>query len=139
MQNIDLFNEYAAVILAQLYESFPVKDDLDVRKITGHADVDEFGAICGPGGRRSKEAETAFATIEWLLDSGYVRAEDRRYPYGFARCVLTAEGLRLLNAMPESVRTKETAGDKLSRLVREGAVEFARDAAKALLTLGAGG
>ena len=42
-------------------------------------------------------------------------------------------------ATPESVRITETAGDKLSRLVGEGAVELARDAAKALLTLGAGG
>ena len=139
MRNVDLFNEYTAVILARLYESFPVKTDLDVRAITGHADVDEFGIIIAPDGRRSKEAEVAFASIEWLLETGYIRAEDRRYPYGFDRCVLTAEGLRLLNATPESVKITETVGDKLSRLVGEGAVEFARETVKALLTLGAGG
>lgn len=139
MRNVDLFNEYAARILARLYESFPVKTDLDAREITGHKDMDEFGSICAPDGRSSKEAEVAYATIEWLVDTGFVRADDRRPPLGFVRCVLTAEGLRLLQATPESVRITETAGDKLSRLVREGAFELARETTKALLTLGAGG
>lgn len=139
MRNIDLFNEYAAVILARLYESFPVKTDLDVRKISGHEQEDEFGVIRAPDGRLSKESDVACATIEWLVDTGFVRADDRRPPLAFVRCVLTAEGLRLLQATPESVRITETVGDKLVRLVSEGAVDLARETAKALLTLGAGG
>ena len=139
MRNIDLFNEYAARILGQLYEKFPVKDDLDVRSITGHTDVNEWGAICAPDGRESKEAQVAYATIEWLADTGYIRADDRRYPFGFARCVLTAEGLRLLEATPESVQITETAGDKLVRLVKEEAIGLARDTVRAILSLGTGG
>ena len=138
VKNIDLFNEYVAGILARLYEGFPVKDDLDVRKISGHEDEDEFGVICAPDGRRSKEAEVAFATVEWLVETGYVRADDRRYPRAFGGCVLTSKGLKVLQAEPESVKISETAGDKLSRLVAEGSVELAREAAKALLALGAG-
>lgn len=139
MRNIDVFNEFVAVILAQLYESFPVKEDLDVRTISGHTDENEFGIICAPDGRESKEAQVAYSTIEWLVDTGYIRADKPRPYRAFRGCVLTAEGLKLLHATPESVQVKETVGDKLVRLVREGTPELARDAVKALLTLGAGG
>lgn len=138
MRNIDVFNEYVAVILAQLYESFPVKEDLDVRTISGHTDENEFGIICAPDGRESKEAQVAYHSIEWLVDTGYIRADEPRPHRFFRGCVLTSAGLKLLQAIPESVQVKETAGDKLVRLVRESSTELARDAAKALLTIGAG-
>lgn len=139
MRNIDLFNEYVAVILAQLYKSFPVKDDLDARKISGHEEEDEFGVIRAPDGRVSKEAEVAYHSVEWLVETGYVRSDEHRYLRAFGGCVLTTEGLRLLQATPESKKVTEAAGDKLVRLVREGIGDQARDAAKALMTLGAAG
>lgn len=138
MRNIDLFDEYVALILCQLYESFPVKTTLDVRKISGHTGLDEYGRICAPDGRPSKEAEIAYSTIEWLVDSGYVRSE-RPNPYtGYHGCVLTSQGLEVLKATPESVKVKETTGDKLVRFVSEGSLEMAKDAAKAAITFGIG-
>ena len=139
MRNIDLFNEYAARILSQLYEGFPVKDDLDARTISGHTDENEFGIICAPDGREPKEARVAYPTIEWLLDTGYARSDDRRPYRRFGGCVLSAEGLRLLQATPESAQTAEPAGDKLVRLVKEEAIGLARDTVRAILASGAGG
>ena len=88
MRNIDLFDEYVAIVLAQLYESFPVKDDLDVRAITGQDPNEPL--------QPSQEAKVAYAAIEWLIETGYVRTVERRPPVGFGGCVLTAAGLNRL-------------------------------------------
>ena len=137
-RNIELFDEYVARILSRLYEQFPVKCPLDVREITGHTDTDEYGAIVAPDGRASKEAEIAYATIEWLAETGYLRADDASPPYGYRSCVLSARGLELLKATPQSVRVTETLGDKLVRLVAEGSMELAKDAARAAIAIAVG-
>ncbi len=142
MRNIDLFYQYVAVILSQLYEGFPVKCDLDTRQLTGHTQTNEYGAICGPDGRPSKEVEGAYATIEWLAETGYIRTESSRHLFGFSGCVLsvlTSLGLHLLKATPESVKVKESIGDKLVRLVKGGSIDLVKDAAKAIIALGAQG
>lgn len=72
-----------------------MKTDLDVRELTGHREQDEDGNILAPNGKESNGAEIAYATIEWL---GYIRAKEPHYPIGFRRCVLTAEGLKILKA-----------------------------------------
>ena len=134
-RNIELFDEYTALILSRLYEHFPVKCRLNVREITGHSDTDKFGVIVAPDGRESKEAEIARATIEWLADTGYLRAENASPPFAYMSCVLTARGLELLKATPQSVSLKETIGDKLVRLVGEGSMDLAKDAARAAVAL----
>lgn len=98
--------------------------------------MDEDGGIRAPNGKESEAAAIAYATIEWLVDTGYVRVKEPRYPIGFHGCVLTAQGLKLLKATPGSVQLTETAGDKLVRFVREGALDLAKDVVKAALALG---
>ena len=136
MPNIDRFDKYVALILSELYGQFPVKTDLDVRKLTGHSHMDDFGTICAPNGKESRDAKIAYATIEWLIDTGYVRAKEPRHPIGFRQCVLTAEGLKLLKATPSSVQITETVGDKLVRHVKENALDLAIDVAKGALAIG---
>lgn len=135
-RNIDLFDEYVAIIFSQLYESFPIKSLLDVRQLTGHTDSDEFGRLCAPNGRPSKESEIAYATIEWLRDSGFIRAGEPNYPLAFQKCVLTTQGLEVLKATPESIQAKGSIGDKLVRFVREGSLELAKEAAKTAISVG---
>ena len=137
-RNIELFAEYTARILSRLYERFPVKCPLDVREFAGHTETDEFGVIVAPDGRTSKEAEIARATIEWLAETGYLRAENASPPFGYASCVPTARGLEVLKATPQSVRLKETLGDKLVRLVAEGSMDLAKDAVRAAVALAVG-
>ena len=49
--------------------------------------------------------------------------------------MLSARGLELLKATPQSVRVTETLGDKLVRLVGEGSMELATDAVRAAVAL----
>lgn len=135
MPNIDRFDKYVALILSRLYEQFPVKTDIDVRKLTEISDTDDFGALLAPDGKESRDARIAYATAEWLIDTGYVRAKEPHYPIGFRACVLTAEGLKLLKATPASVHLTETVGDKLVRFVKEGALDLAQDLVKSALAL----
>jgi len=139
MTNIDLFNSYTADVLSRLYAAFPVKVSLDVRVLSGHQEIDDYGAVITPDGHRSKEAEIAFATIEWLIESGYIRAGGKRPPLGFTDCVLTSSGLDILNAVPDGVRSGETWGGRLARLVREGSVDLAKEAVTALIRSGLDG
>ena len=79
MPNIDRFDRYVAAILGQLYGEFPVKVDLDVRRLTGHTATNADGEICAPDGSVSEEAAVAYGTIEWLIETGYVRAIEPRH------------------------------------------------------------
>ncbi len=137
MQNIDLFDEYTARIFALLYERFPVKQSLDVRELCGHSAVNDFGIIVDERGRPSRAFDIAMATVEWLGDNGYVRL-DRNFGHGWTNVVLTAQGLEALSAVPESLASKESFGDRLVRFVREGAFGLAKEAAKAALAAAAG-
>lgn len=125
MKNIELFDDFTARILADLYAGFPVKRRLDARKLSGHEAHDDFGRILDERGNPSKTFEIAHATIEWLWDTGYVRG-DRMDQYGLGQAVLT----------PTSLTPGESTGEKLARLVREGAMDGARELVKAALVTG---
>lgn len=135
MSNIELFDEYTARILAELYEAFPRKTFLDARSICGHQNIDEFGQVLDPEGKPSAHFEVAFATIDWLAETGYIRATDIRQ-FGARDAVLTAQGLLVLKASPESLTPTEAIGDKITRLVKAGSMGLAKEAAKAAISTG---
>lgn len=121
MKNLALFNQFAGQALADLYAAFPVRRPLLAQAMTGHHDLDEFGAIIAPDGRPSKEAEVALSTLQWLAAAGLIDCERQNPPFGLVGCVLTAKGLELLNALPESVLAKNPMGRRLVDAVRVGA------------------
>jgi len=133
MKNIDLFNDYTASVLSELYTHFPVKRSIDARTLCGHTDRDDFGGIVDADGRPSKAFEIACGTIEWLGDSGYLTYASRT-PCAFVNVVLTPKGLSLLKSSPDALRSKDTLGERLLRFVTEGSKELARDAVKAVIT-----
>jgi len=135
-RNIDLFDAYAAAILADLYEAFPVKIPLDATKYCGHGDIDEFGVPVDPNGNPSKAFDVAKSTIEWLMETGYIRGEGF-WQYGAKPSVLTPMGLAVLKAVPESLNVKETTGDKLVRLTGAGASDAAKEVIRTTLATGA--
>lgn len=138
MANIDLFDEYTAKIFAALYDAFPRKIVLDARILCGHEGTDDFGQVVNPEGRPSAQFEVAMATIDWLRETGYIRADDSK-AFGATGAVLTASGLMVLKATPESLRpTAESIGEKLIRNVREGSLGAARETAKAAISAGVG-
>ena len=135
MQNIELFDEYVARTLGMLYGSFPIRIGLDALQMSGNPEVDDFGVPIDARGKRSKAFDVCMATIEWLIDTGYIDCKERDQ-YGYSRCALTARGLEILKAVPESVQAQETIGEKLFYLIRKGSIELAKEAAKAAISAG---
>ena len=130
MQNIDLFNEYVAIILGRLYEKFPVRQDLTAWEISGQRNPSEYGRVLPTDKADSNKMEVAFFTVDWLVENGYVRARDGAI-LRFNGCVLSEKGLELLNATPDSLQQPtETLGESLVRLLKEGSM----DAAKSVVT-----
>lgn len=134
-QNMELFDEYAAKILAELYETFPVKKTLHAGEFCGHKDINDFGQPVDENGNPSKAFDIAFSTIEWLIETGYIRSDDR-WQYGARHAVLTPMGLAVLKASPESLAVKETTGDKLVRLLRAGSADAAKDIVRSAIAGG---
>ena len=128
MTNIELFDEYVARTLGRLYGSFPIRIGLDALEMSGNPEVDDFGVAIDERGKPSKAFDVCMATIEWLIDTGYIDCKTRDQ-YGYSRCVLTARGLEIL---------QETIGEKLSYLIRKGSIELAKEAAKAAISAGMG-
>jgi len=133
--NMELFDEYAAKILAGLYETFPVKKPLNAGDLCGHTDVNDFGTPIDAHGNPSKAFDVAKATIEWLIETGYIRS-DGMWQYGAKESVLTPMGLAVLKAAPESLSMKETTGDKLVRLLRAGSADAAKDIVRSAIAGG---
>lgn len=134
--NIELFDEYTGRMLAELYQSFPMPVQLDIRKVSGHINIDEFGMVLDEHGDPSKEADIALATLEWLIESGYLKTRDARSNYGYGRCVLTAKGLEILKASPESLKEKKYLGDMLVTAVTSGTTDAIKEMAKMIISQG---
>ena len=131
-QNIDLFNEYVAIILGRLYENFPVRQDLMAWEISGHTRPKGYGDIFYSGKDDSedldkqKQMQIAFSTIDWLVENGYVRALERG-GLQVNGCMLTEKALKRLNSLPDGVQQpEETFGEILARLLKEGGMDAAK-------------
>ena len=135
MKNIELFDDYTAAILARLYEAFPVPISIDARKLSGHEEVDEFGGVIDDHGQASKKFEIAISTLDWLREAGFI-ASHMRNQFGHSQVTLTAHGLQVLNAVPDSLKSKEPTGEKLVRLTREGSLGLVRETVKAIIAAG---
>ncbi len=91
MQNIELFDEYVARTLGMLYGSFPIRIGLDALQMSGNPEVDDFGVPIDERGKRSKAFDVCMATIEWLIDTGYIDCKERDQ-YGYKKKPVRADG-----------------------------------------------
>lgn len=121
-ENIAEFERFSAVILAKLYEEFPVPLELIPSEIDPDPsnDLREFHA----------------GTIEFLESEGYLRYgdvhkhNDRGRSIGiiYYDAVLTAKGLAALNAGQGVTATSDggTNGKRLMEALRSGAMDIAK-------------
>lgn len=135
MANIDLFDEFTAAAFAKLYEDFPRKTYLDARTISGDSVEDDFGQILDERGAPSKRFEIAKATIEWLIDTGYI-SSSAMHVWGARDAVLTPSALQVLSATPDSLTPTVTLGEKIVRHVKSGSWELAKEAVKTAFKVG---
>lgn len=111
--NIDRFDDTVGKAFGLLYESFPLPRSLLAGEFVGEKNVmDETGFT---GAELTNDAEFFMASIQWLIDAKYVSAKDRML-IGFRDVVLTAKGLEVLKAVPDSL--KGPIGERLAEAAK---------------------
>lgn len=126
-KNIDLFNRYTGSILKLLYENFPVCYGISTLDIVEDTLID-----------KDKKELVCSETMFWLKDSGFitfVSPKDKTISldsgtvayYKFSCAVLTAKGLEILKQIPQSIKPRETLGDKLVEAVSKNAPTMVTD------------
>lgn len=132
MPNIERFDQITAKAFARLYEKFPVPITLTTEffgaKIDSNA-WDESGAIA--------DAEFVFSCLQWLAAAGYIDHKGERSPYYVERAVLTAKGLEILKAIPDSISSEKSIGERLIDGVKEGSTESLKEGVRYALAKGA--
>lgn len=133
MENIDDFNLGCALILARLYEAFPVACVLKVAELDDGADLlpEERTE------RLARRRRVFTATVQFLAEEGYLTvgsAAGLPECGAFGQARLTAKGLAQLSKTPEAIRPPgKTLGERLIELAREGARQSALEALRALI------
>lgn len=133
ISNIKQFDEFTGLILGNLYEQFPVPCSLMVTKLIPDGNrINESDGITVP----NTKGEFLLACIGWLAESGYLRFRNRVHNIGYFDAVLTAKGLEVLKAIPESLSTGPTLGDQLVDATKSGAKSLLGDIAGQALSIG---
>lgn len=121
VSNIERFDELTGQVLAALYAEFPMPMRLMPDKFVADWWVTNE-TIGAPVATRDTKVFTA--TVTWLADAGYLRYEelDPTQLHGFGGAVLTAKGLELLKAIPDSLGGSfgERLGEAVATEGREG-------------------
>ncbi len=127
--NIDHFNRLVGLIVADLYEQFPVRttiqatdlearftDDLVLRSLRGT----DWENTLGPKGPVFKDTGVPFislfgSTVYWLIEAGFLHSYREVDAYQSAYTVqLTSKALATLYQLPESIDQKEGSwGDRI--------------------------
>jgi len=128
LKNIELFDLYVGKTFVKLYESFPLRCELDICEMTDK-EFDEETL------KTPKECDIYRDTVIWLSESGYINY-DAQHEYGFRGVVLSAKGLELLKAIPESMQRKTGIGEKLSFIAKNGGDEALKQTVNAMLSMG---
>jgi hypothetical protein len=130
--NTAMFDEYLVDVLVTLYQQFPLITHLDTQMITGHDQLDKNGNALDPYGYPSKEVEVCSATIQWLIDHGYIRISVYS-GYQFCGSLLTLKTLDALQSPSEDIYSDRTLGDDLMIAFKDGASNVAASVARRIL------
>ncbi|WP_433770875.1 hypothetical protein [Pseudomonas putida] len=132
VSNIEMFDDITGKIFAALYQSFPMPSYLSVDDF-----VDSATKFSEKHGMEISTPEAAFfiATAEWLIDAGYLTGTT--YPDLYVeKAVLTAKGLEVLKAIPDSVSSKASIGEQLANTAKEEGREAFRGLVGQALSIG---
>lgn len=109
MNNIDEFEEIAAIILESLAEAFPTSMDFDAEFVADKRQLkftlEESEYFAGGIRKYADEAEAQrlrdvfTGTMRWLRNEGYIVTNDKAL---FNGVLLTSKGLRHCGAVPQS-------------------------------------
>lgn len=133
VSNIEKFDDMVGKVFAELYLSFPLPHALQaedfMESTTRRHDVYEMDLP-------SDDAEFFIATAEWLIQSGFIYGEPRYYTH-VEKAVLTAKGLEVLHAIPNSLDTGPSLGARMADAAKTGGKETLRALVTEALSVGA--
>jgi hypothetical protein len=132
VSNIEKFDDITGKIFAELYQSFPLPQALMAEDFVENVmRIDEQHGAEIP----TIDAEFFIATAEWLMHAGYITCKPHPYTY-VSNAVLTAKGLEVLKAIPESVTSKLSIGEQLAVSAKEGGKEVGRGLVSEAFSIG---
>ncbi|HHQ4580580.1 TPA: hypothetical protein ACSP17_002818 [Aeromonas hydrophila] len=122
VSNIERFDTIVVLALAELYSRFPVRQYLTSSKFIVTEDGEHIDGL-SPEAEGELFAEDpyltdpyfkrrnfAFESLRWLVDAGYIHGTPAAYN-GIKDAVLTAKGLEVLKAIPDSLQV--SLGERL--------------------------
>jgi hypothetical protein len=135
--NIERFDEIAGKAFGLLYESFPVPRNIMIRHLT------QKDSAINENDFTEEEGYFIIASLQWLINSGYITAARPGSIMGFSDVVLTAKSLEVMKAIPDSLQTP--LGERLVEAAKGEGRELFRSLVGQVLdmglkyTLGSGG
>ena len=124
--NLEWFDYYAAMLLSELLDTFPLPASLEI------ANFVKSGV---PAENVQKHKQIIYYTIVWLRDNGFLKVGTTAFNYESAsNMVLTAKGLEILKQVPESINGK-SLGDGLKEAVKVGKDELIKQAVNKILSV----
>jgi hypothetical protein len=109
LSNVEAFNSVVSKLFRHLAETFPHQDSIDastigLEKKSGYQ-VDPTSSF-GELAEIPASADEVFfvSCVTWLEAEGYIRVGEKK-GFGFKKVVLTAKGLKLIRAEPDSLNT----------------------------------
>ncbi|MBF3236869.1 hypothetical protein H4N55_09665 [Aeromonas veronii] len=142
ISNIERFDRTVVLVLAELYARFPVRKALDARQfmLTDDGQIAEAlssreEAELDSSDPHFERKQFAFECMHWLVETGYLHGEPKADD-GIADAVLTAKGLEVLNATPDSLQ--ETLGERIQAVAKSGLWETGKVLIGQVVGLGVG-
>lgn len=131
MTNIDIFKSISGLVMAELYDAFPIPINISATNLAcklgdeywGHSTVsDPEQPHIQIYNRRRSPAAIAAPTIEWLASAGLLSYQSQK-DRDFNSVVLTPKGL-------QAIESDQKTGKSLLMAVQELGVDASRDVAK---------
>ncbi|MFM5138451.1 hypothetical protein [Aeromonas rivipollensis] len=135
ISNIEKFDITVVLALAELYTRFPVRQYLASSKFIVTEDGEHAEGLSPEAegllyaedpylnDPYFKRKEFAFESLKWLVDAGYIHGNPSAYD-GISSAVLTAKGLEVLKATPDSLQG--SLGERLVEAVKADSREVGR-------------
>lgn len=147
VSNIERFDTIVVLALAELYSRFPVHQYLASSKFIVTEEGEHIDGL-SPDAEGELFAEDpylkdpyfkrrnfAFDSLRWLVDAGYIHGTPAAYN-GIENAVLTAKGLEVLKATPDSLQG--SLGERLVEAVKADSRDVGRAVLGQIIGLGVG-
>lgn len=135
LSNIQSFDEITGKVFAALYEAFPVPRILMPAQFMEGGEDAVFVPDSFTGAELTLEAEFFMASIDWLVNEGYINSS-RRDPQYFGDVVLSSKGLAALSAVPDSLTSPKPLGERLVAAAKSGGKEILQSTLREVLSVG---